>query len=98
MTAVAVAQFLRASVSFEALFKELGVVIPWFTLVVLNPWTHVTAGLILTAMVGLRHHRGLKEWVTATWVVTLLAYIAISHAGLFEPLIRLIDRLGAKAG
>jgi len=96
MTAVAVGQFLRALESFETLFKELGVQIPGLTVVTLNPWTHLIAGATLTLMIGFRHRRGIKEWATALWVVTLLTYIAISHAGLFEPLILLVSQIGMK--
>jgi type II secretory pathway component PulF len=97
MTIVTTGQFLRVIDKFAQIFKELGVQIPRLTEVVLNPWTHVISGAFLLALVALRHRPGKKEWATAAWVVALLGYIAISHMGLFEPLIRLIDNLGKQA-
>lgn len=97
MTLVAVGQFLRLIGIFENVFKELGVAVPSFTVVMLSPVTHLAAGSVLLSLVVARHHRGMKEWATAVWVVSLLTYIAVAHAGLFEPLIRLMDQLGAKA-
>jgi type II secretory pathway component PulF len=97
MTLVAVGQLLRVIGSFESLFQELGVAVPSSTMVMLSPVTHLTFGAVLVSLVAARHYRGMKEWATAVWVASLLTYIAVSHAGLFEPLIRLIDQLGAKA-
>lgn len=97
ITLVAVGQFLRVVGSFADTFKELGAQVPQLTALVLEPWFHVLSGSVLMVLIFMRHRHGMKEWLTAVWVVMLLVYIAITHAGLFEPLIRLVQQLGEKA-
>jgi hypothetical protein len=96
MTAIAVVQFLRAAAHFEQLFKELGVAVPLLTQVILSEWVHVVCGLALMVPLILRHRVAWKPWATTGWILGILTYIACSHAGLFEPLLRLIEQLGAQ--
>lgn len=98
MTLVAVGESLRAISRFEVIFKELGIQLPHLTVLILAPMTHVLSAVVLVALIVMRHGRGMKEWATSLWVVTLLLYLALTHIGLFEPLINLMEHLGQQAG
>ena len=96
-TLVAVGQWLRVIGSFSDVFKELGIQIPSWTAVVLEPWFHLVIGFVLVVVIIMRHRQGMKEWLTAVWVVVLLIYLAMTHAGLSEPLIGIIRQLGEQS-
>ena len=96
MTVIAVVQFMRAAPAFERLFKELGIAIPLLTQVIVLEWVHVVCGLVLMVPLILRHRAAWKSWATTAWILGLLAYLACSHAGLFEPMLRLTEQIGVK--
>ena len=86
-----------ATTRFEAVFRELGVVLAPVTLWALHPMTHVVVGVLLLGVCALRLAVRGRSWSTHLWLAALLLYTGFVIVGMFTPFLREIEVLGPEA-
>ena len=93
-----VAAMLILSRRFEPIFKELGIQLPHATVLVLGTGFHVVALALMGGACAWRLFSRGSTWAILLWAVLIFIYIGLVVAGLFVPLINLLEHLGAQAG